>query len=121
MDGKELTMEAFNLFEEGVKPAWEDPVNAEGSDLRATLPAREASIDSAWTNMVLSLIGEIVDTSDEATGARLVARVRGARTMHRVELWCRTAKPSSALVHRFAEAVRVSPKAIQLCRHSKKA
>lgn len=36
-NGRQATIECLNLFREGIKPAWEDPLNANGYDLRVEL------------------------------------------------------------------------------------
>jgi hypothetical protein len=80
-------IESFSLFKKGIVPAWEDPVNAKGSEyfLRLT---NHSLMDSYWENLVLGLVGETVDSGDEVCGVRVVDKSR-AGTQYRIELWLR--------------------------------
>ena len=43
--------------------------------------------DDFWQNLVLGMVGETIDPSDEICGARVVDKSTGQRQMYRLELW----------------------------------
>lgn len=101
LDGKKFVREtgadrsvvdALMLFRDGIKPEWEDAVNASGGhfqfQLKATLGG--GSIDEYWNNIVLGMIGGTIEPSDMITGVRLVDKLnqtRAAATAIRIEVW----------------------------------
>lgn len=83
----------YYLFKEGIKPAWEDPANANGGKWSIQLPRDKsrASIDQLWLFTMLSAIGEtlekpITDGSTELiTGVIMSARAN----FYRIAIWTR--------------------------------
>jgi len=80
MAASQLEMNAnYHLFRTGIKPAWEDPANAKGGKWIITTTSRDRHyLDAYWRNLVLAVIGEIVD-DEEICGAVLSRRRGGDR------------------------------------------
>ncbi|KAI5474426.1 cap binding protein [Pseudohyphozyma bogoriensis] len=100
----------YYLFKEGVKPAWEDPANAQGGKWSVQLPRGKYSeqIDNYWLYTMLAAIGETFETpfsatpspssaaplpstfSDEVTGVIVSAR----KAFYRINIWTRSSTPA---------------------------
>ncbi|KAG6976797.1 hypothetical protein JG688_00001003 [Phytophthora aleatoria] len=78
----------YHLFKEGIRPMWEDPINANGGKWIFTNPrSRKARLDECWLYVMLSLIGETLQDEDDICGA--VVSVRKAQD--RIAIWSATA------------------------------
>ncbi|CAI5709209.1 unnamed protein product [Hyaloperonospora brassicae] len=78
----------YHLFKDGIRPMWEDPINAKGGKWIFTNPrSRKARLDECWLYVMLSLIGETLQDEDDVCGA--VASVRKAQD--RIAIWSATA------------------------------
>ncbi|CAG9317723.1 unnamed protein product [Blepharisma stoltei] len=77
-------IEAIGVFESGIQPAWEDPSNAEGSDLTIRRKFEFESLNHFWDRFVFAVIGETFPFSEEVTGCRIVEKVNG---IYKFELW----------------------------------
>jgi len=87
-EGSQVTqIDAIMLFKQGIRPEWEDPLNAKGGHLQVQLkpPLGGAQIDEYWNNVVLGMIGATIAPSDMITGIRLVDKLKAG--MLRIELW----------------------------------
>ena len=63
--------------EQGIKPMWEDPANERGGKWVLNVRNNDKHIlGHYWENLVLGMIGETVDASDEITGAVVTALAR---------------------------------------------
>ncbi|KAJ3335980.1 hypothetical protein HDU83_009761, partial [Entophlyctis luteolus] len=70
----------FHVFQSGVKPMWEDPLNEKGGKWVAQVPkAKMAEFDTLWLNTVLSVIGESFEDAGEVVGAVVSVRRHGNR------------------------------------------
>merc|ERR1711907_295022 len=86
----------YHLFKEGIKPMWEDPANERGGKWVFNVRNTEKQLlGHYWENLVLGLIGETVDASDEITGA-VVARRRAG---DRIAVWTRTADDEATIMN----------------------
>lgn len=74
----------YHLFKEGIRPMWEDPINAKGGKWIFTNPrSRKARLDECWLHVMLSLIGESLHDEDDICGA--VVSVR--KPQDRIAIW----------------------------------
>jgi len=83
-------VDALMLFREGIKPEWEDAVNAEGGHFQFQLNKNLGGgvIDEYWNNVVLAMIGGVLNPVDMITGIRLVDKLNNKRLPHiRIEVW----------------------------------
>merc|ERR1719478_609633 len=99
LDGKKFVREtaesrsivdALMLFREGIKPEWEDPMNATGGHFQFQLkPALGGGvIDEFWNNIVLGMIGGTIQPAEMVTGVRLVDKLTQNRSAAiRIEVW----------------------------------
>ena len=86
-------IESFSLFKDGIAPEWEDPQNIAGGEWNLRKSGRGPDdMDAWWTNLVLGLIGETIDSGDDIAGARVVDKSngKGAHSVYRIELWLKT-------------------------------
>ncbi|CAD7970146.1 unnamed protein product [Amoebophrya sp. A25] len=82
------------LFRQNIKPAWEDPFNAEGGEFRVSM--KKASFqevaglaDELWNNLVLGVLGGTIQPASMISGLRLVDRLdySKAHSALRIEVW----------------------------------
>eukprot|EP00930_Biecheleria_cincta_P051943 TRINITY_DN3716_c0_g1_i1.p1 TRINITY_DN3716_c0_g1~~TRINITY_DN3716_c0_g1_i1.p1 ORF type:complete len:234 (+),score=41.47 TRINITY_DN3716_c0_g1_i1:79-780(+) len=90
-NGKKQYISGFSIFRKGIKPEWEDPANASGGHFQIELKAEigGALLDELWNNMVLGMVGGLIEPADMITGARLIDKlvVAKGKPMVRIELW----------------------------------
>jgi len=80
------SIEAIGLFEDKVKPIWEDSSNKNISWLYFDLDANQFDrIKDIWDKLVFSLIGETLVNCEEISGCRVVDLKRS----YRFEIWCK--------------------------------
>jgi hypothetical protein len=83
IEGVPSPIEAVGVFEEGILPAWEDPVNAKGSDFNFRKQMDESTLRKNWKKLVFSLIGETFPASEDVVGVRIVDKGRHIKC----EIW----------------------------------
>merc|ERR1712216_946259 len=86
------------IFREGIKPEWEDKMNANGGhfqfQLKNSLPPGQ--IDEYWNNLVLGMVGASIEPAHLITGIRLVDKLyaqRGTPAL-RIEVWFTNEEPA---------------------------
>mmetsp|Transcript_2995 Transcript_2995/g.4549 ORF Transcript_2995/g.4549 Transcript_2995/m.4549 type:complete len:186 (-) Transcript_2995:134-691(-) len=77
----------FCVFKKGIRPEWEDPVNAAGSELVYRHSRNIDLADVYWENLVLGLIAETIDEGDEICGCRVTYKTK---SNIKLEVWLRT-------------------------------
>lgn len=81
------------MFLHDVKPAWEDPINANGSEFRVDLGhlRDNDTIQKIWEKMVFDIVSGNIPKVDEAVvGVRLVQKAKGFNlSSFRLEVWLR--------------------------------
>ncbi|ORY33011.1 translation initiation factor eIF 4e-like domain-containing protein [Naematelia encephala] len=83
----------YHLFKNGIRPMWEDPANANGGKWIVLFRSAPHLLDIGWANLFMSLIGEILDPSDEVCG--IVASTRPK--VDRLQVWTRGREDVEAL------------------------
>ncbi|CAJ1338638.1 unnamed protein product [Effrenium voratum] len=87
----QTAIDAIMIFKDGVRPEWEDPLNASGGHFQVQLKPSlgGAQIDEYWNNIVLGIVGGTIEPYDIITGVRLVDKLAGAKAagILRIELW----------------------------------
>eukprot|EP00300_Choanocystis_sp_HF-7_P033851 c46286_g1_i1.p2 GENE.c46286_g1_i1~~c46286_g1_i1.p2 ORF type:complete len:211 (-),score=40.36 c46286_g1_i1:45-677(-) len=82
----------YHLFQEGVRPAWEDPSNNKGGKWVVTLKDKK-SFAEVWLFTILAVIGEDFDRySDQICGCVCSSRKKGDR----ISLWTKEATDEAA-------------------------
>lgn len=96
------------LFEESIKPAWEDEMNQGGGYYSFMIYDRNA-IDIIWKRLLLRLIGHSLipsDLADKLTINGLLIRVR-PNNVFEIQIWIRNSPMISPEIHpKFIEAVK---------------
>ncbi|KAI9473492.1 MAG: eukaryotic translation initiation factor 4E-1 [Benjaminiella poitrasii] len=80
----------YHVFKKGVRPEWEDPVNANGGKFSIQFPRNRTgeAINDYWLNLILAMLGEQFKYEDEICGA--VVSVR--KMFYRVALWIKSSE-----------------------------
>lgn len=89
-DSTRNVVDALMVFRDGIKPEWEDAVNASGGHFQFQLKASlgGGTIDEYWNNIVLGMIGGTIEPAEMITGIRLVDKLTQARSASiRIEVW----------------------------------
>lgn len=100
LEGKKLISQRDNttvgsvmLFREGIQPAWEDAYNAEGGEFQFRLNKRSFGsnqmglADELWNNLVLGILGGMIQPCSMVTGIRMLDRLNSKAQMLRFEVW----------------------------------
>ena len=85
---------SLSLFEKGIEPKWEDPVNSKGGEISLRKYKNVSTISSHWLDLILSIIGEQFKYSEDIVGIRIVdsSIVESSfkkRFLYRIEIWFR--------------------------------
>lgn len=82
---------AINMFKYGVKPAWEDEVNAKGSEFKVDMGQMRDTeiIQKIWEKVIFDIVtGHCPKVEEAIVGARLVQKAKnGSINSFRLELW----------------------------------
>ena len=76
----------MSIFRDGIKPEWEDPVNADGGELLFRGSDLEM-VDKMWYELVLSMVGEVMPQGELLVGARVIDKSAKGKNEYRIELW----------------------------------
>eukprot|EP00759_Apiculatamorpha_spiralis_P007404 PhF_6_TR14495/c0_g1_i1/m.23045/K03259/EIF4E; translation initiation factor 4E len=80
------------VFEQGVTPTWEDPINRNGG--KYIIRTTKEGTDYLWEEVLMAVLGNSLSCSSEVVG--LAASVRGREDA--VSLWIRDCSKSDAVV-----------------------
>nr|XP_031861426.1 uncharacterized protein CI109_003030 [Kwoniella shandongensis]KAA5528498.1 hypothetical protein CI109_003030 [Kwoniella shandongensis] len=75
----------YHMFKNGIRPMWEDPANANGGKWVVLFRSSPPTLDVAWANLTMALVGEILDPEDQVSG--IVASNRPK--IDRIQIWTR--------------------------------
>uniref|UniRef100_A0A1B0FDF9 eIF-4F 25 kDa subunit n=1 Tax=Glossina morsitans morsitans TaxID=37546 RepID=A0A1B0FDF9_GLOMM len=74
----------YSLFKKGIRPMWEDAANKKGGRWVITLNrSPKAEVDNLWLDVLLCLIGETFEHSDQVCGA--VVNIRNKN--NKISIW----------------------------------
>ena len=75
----------YSLFKNGIRPMWEDDTNKNGGRWVISLGKfyRTNELDNLWLELVLCLIGDAFEYSEDICGAVVNIRPRG----HKIAIW----------------------------------
>eukprot|EP00735_Rhodelphis_limneticus_P013089 TRINITY_DN65_c0_g1::TRINITY_DN65_c0_g1_i1::g.14744::m.14744 TRINITY_DN65_c0_g1::TRINITY_DN65_c0_g1_i1::g.14744 ORF type:complete len:230 (+),score=47.60,sp/Q55FE0/IF4E_DICDI/46.45/2e-52,IF4E/PF01652.13/8.9e-58 TRINITY_DN65_c0_g1_i1:89-691(+) len=77
----------LHLFKSHIEPKWEDQTNAQGGKWVYPVTKRP-ELDDLWLNIVLALIGDNFDHSEDVCGAVLSIR----KNQDKISLWTKSAR-----------------------------
>eukprot|EP01026_Neomeris_dumetosa_P032626 TRINITY_DN2593_c0_g1_i10.p2 TRINITY_DN2593_c0_g1~~TRINITY_DN2593_c0_g1_i10.p2 ORF type:complete len:197 (-),score=15.58 TRINITY_DN2593_c0_g1_i10:214-804(-) len=85
------------FFKEAIKPDWEEPANEQGGSWSALVPKSADSkkmLDKWWENVLLALIGEQFEQSNEICGVCCNIRrgLEQPKNPDRISLWTKNAQ-----------------------------
>lgn len=95
------------VFKKGIEPKWEDHNCAKGGRWRVPLPKDPNSLNKAWLEVLLAMIGEQFREGDDICG--VVFQPRGKAS--RVDLWTKTSRDEAmqlSLGRKLKEILSVS-------------
>jgi len=83
-------VDAIMVFREGIPPQWEHSANSKGGHFQIQLKPEVGggTVDEVWNNIVLGIVGGLIEPADMITGVRLVDRLNHkTKPAIRIELW----------------------------------
>lgn len=83
-------VDCLMVFREGIKPEWEDPVNARGGHFQVHLKGQLGGslVDEIWNSVVLAMVGGAIEPADLVTGVRIVDKLgQKIKPGIRLEFW----------------------------------
>ncbi|XP_030371813.1 eukaryotic translation initiation factor 4E1 isoform X2 [Scaptodrosophila lebanonensis] len=97
----------YSLFKKGIRPMWEDAANKQGGRWVITLNKNSKNdLDNLWLDVLLCLIGEAFDHSDQICGA--VVNIRGKS--NKISIWTANGNNEEAALeigHKLRDALRL--------------
>ncbi|OMJ72759.1 hypothetical protein SteCoe_28707 [Stentor coeruleus] len=80
------SIEAIGIFQDKIKPFWDDPNNKSGSSIYFEIGVGEIHrLKDIWDKLVFSLIGETLPYSEDIVGVRIVDK----KCSYKYEVWCK--------------------------------
>ncbi|CAG9771228.1 unnamed protein product [Ceutorhynchus assimilis] len=86
----------YSLFKKGIRPMWEDDQNKRGGRWLFSLEKKQRSndLDRYWLDIILCLIGEAFENSDDICGAVVNIRYKGDK----IGVWTQDANNGTAVL-----------------------
>ncbi|XP_018577506.1 eukaryotic translation initiation factor 4E-1A-like [Anoplophora glabripennis] len=103
----------YSLFKKGIKPMWEDEANRRGGRWLLSLDRKQRTneLDRYWLDIILCLIGEAFENSDEVCGAVVNIRQKGDK----IGIWTSDAQNGVAVLEigrKLKERLRIPSRTI---------
>ncbi|XP_043866259.1 eukaryotic translation initiation factor 4E1 isoform X1 [Drosophila mojavensis] len=97
----------YSLFKKGIRPMWEDAANKQGGRWVITLnKSSKNDLDNLWLDVLLCLIGEAFDHSDQICGAVVNIRAKS----NKISIWTANGNNEEAALeigHKLRDALRL--------------
>ncbi|KAH8384384.1 hypothetical protein KR200_002914 [Drosophila serrata] len=97
----------YSLFKKGIRPMWEDAANKQGGRWVITLnKSSKSDLDNLWLDVLLCLIGEAFDHSDQICGAVVNIRAKS----NKISIWTANGNNEEAALeigHKLRDALRL--------------
>lgn len=92
-DTSQKRISAIAIFQSGIKPQWEDPVNKLGSEVRCNIPNNLAYklYNQIWEEIVTDLVIKKIPHAEEIAGVRIFDRSRNSELSIRLDVWLKFA------------------------------
>ncbi|XP_072383183.1 eukaryotic translation initiation factor 4E-1A-like isoform X2 [Diabrotica undecimpunctata] len=86
----------YSLFKKGIRPMWEDDANKRGGRWLLSLEKKQRNndLDRYWLDIILCLIGEAFENSEEICGAVVNIRQKGDK----IAVWTADARNNTAIL-----------------------
>lgn len=103
----------YSLFKKGIRPMWEDDANKRGGRWLISLDKRQRNneLDRYWLDIILCLIGETFENSDDICGAVVNIRYKGDK----IGVWTADANNGQAVLEigrKLKERLNIPPRTI---------
>ncbi|KAG5865704.1 hypothetical protein JTB14_002695 [Gonioctena quinquepunctata] len=103
----------YSLFKKGIMPMWEDKANKKGGRWLLSLEKKQRNneLDRYWLDIILCLIGEAFDNSDEVCGAVVNIRQKGDK----IGVWTADAQNGTAVLEigrKLKERLHIPPRTV---------
>lgn len=104
----------YSLFKKNIRPMWEDAANKRGGRwvLNLNKQQRRNELDALWLDILLCLIGESFEYSDDINGAVVNIRPRGDK----ISIWTADGTNQDSILsigHKLKECLRL-PNEVQI-------
>ncbi|XP_022919028.1 eukaryotic translation initiation factor 4E-1A-like isoform X2 [Onthophagus taurus] len=101
----------YSLFKKGIRPMWEDDANKRGGRWLINLDKKQRGndLDRFWLDVILCLIGEAFENSEDVCGAVVNIRGKGDK----IGIWTADAMRAAAVIEigrKLKDRLRISPK-----------
>uniref|UniRef100_A0A1A9WX13 eIF-4F 25 kDa subunit n=1 Tax=Glossina brevipalpis TaxID=37001 RepID=A0A1A9WX13_9MUSC len=107
----------YSLFKKGIRPMWEDAANKKGGRWVITLNCTpKTEVDNLWLDVLLCLIGEAFDHSDQICGA--VVNIRNKH--NKISIWTANGYNREAALeigHKLRDALHLGRQSLQYQLH----
>ncbi|KAH8375197.1 hypothetical protein KR200_005952 [Drosophila serrata] len=108
----------YSMFKTGIKPMWEDEANIKGGRWLLTFgKSSKSELDRIWLDILLMMVGQTFDYSDEICGA--VTNIR-AKT-NKISVWTADGSNEPAILeigHKLRTILRLKSHILQYQLHS---
>lgn len=102
----------YSLFKKNIKPMWEDTANKRGGRWLINLERRQRSdLDRYWLDILLCLIGEAFENSNDVNGAVVNVRAKGDK----LGIWTSDTNRGDAITEigrKLKDRLRITPKTV---------
>ncbi|CAH1369158.1 hypothetical protein MTP99_010634 [Tenebrio molitor] len=103
----------YSLFKRGIRPMWEDDANKRGGRWLINLEKKQRNheLDRYWLDIILCLIGEAFEHSDEICGAVVNIRGKGDK----IGVWTSDANKGNAVLEigkKLKERLHIPPRTV---------
>ena len=72
IDGEEKRINGLSLFEYGIEPKWEDPINEQGGEFRIDFKAPISVVQKLWERLVFQTVTGEFEEADKLCGVRML-------------------------------------------------
>ena len=88
IDGEEKRVNGLSLFEYGIEPKWEDPINEQGGEFRIDFRAPIVVVQKLWEKLIYQTVTGEFEEADKLCGVRLLDKSQPAKeSCFRIEIW----------------------------------
>lgn len=112
VNGDEKRVNGFSLFGYGIRPEWEDEINANGGSFKLDFKAPSCVVQQVWEKLVFQTVTWEFKEADKLCGVRLLDKSQPSKEgSYRIEVWTQLADEqdsSNKLIKAYLEEVFVA-------------
>lgn len=125
-----MRINTLSIFQKGVLPKWEDPVNAQGAEYQLRLMLtldNESSLDkitAIWEQLVMDVVTKRMPYAEQVVGFRIVDKSFPTKENFRLELWTKFDSDTGDEANKIREFIQneynsknIQPQPIQYKNH----